>query len=218
MKSIAKYALTTVVAAVLAAPAWAQDTAEGAGASDIIVTARRQEERLQDVPISITVLSQEAISKRNIVSGADLGPYVPSLAIEPAVRSGKEPASRSAASPRKARLRLRWPSISPMSSPRARSAARPRAMAPASARSWTCRTCRCSKGRKARCSAVTPPVATILLVPAKPKDKLEGYVEGSLGNYNLHRVQAVLNAPLGSSVRVRAAVDWNQRDGYLVNH
>ena len=51
-------------------PAYAQGTgSESPAASDadvIIVTARRQEERLQDVPISITVLDQEAVAKRNI--------------------------------------------------------------------------------------------------------------------------------------------------------
>ena len=66
-----------------AAPVMAQDKAaqgaDEASGADIIVTARRVEEKLQDVPISITVLSQEAISKRNIVSGSDLGAYVPSL-------------------------------------------------------------------------------------------------------------------------------------------
>ena len=46
---------------------------------DIIVTARRAEERLQDVPISITVLNQDDIAKRNIYNAGDLGEYVPSL-------------------------------------------------------------------------------------------------------------------------------------------
>ena len=74
----------------LAAPAWAQPatnppasqaTSPSATSNDqeIIVTARRTAERLQDVPISITVLNQDALTKRNIVSTADLGSYVPSL-------------------------------------------------------------------------------------------------------------------------------------------
>src|SRR5689334_3910956 len=63
-------------------PAPAEQTAADAAATgDIIVTARRTEERLQDVPISMTVLNQEQISQRNIVSTADLGSYVPSLQV-----------------------------------------------------------------------------------------------------------------------------------------
>ncbi|MCB2072345.1 MAG: Plug domain-containing protein, partial [Novosphingobium sp.] len=74
-------ALSTVALPGLAAPALAQDSAEIVNENDIIVTARRSEERLQDVPISITVLDQDALAKRNIVSTADLGTYVPSLSV-----------------------------------------------------------------------------------------------------------------------------------------
>ena len=42
--------------------ALAQDSAEASASGDIIVTARRSEERLQDVPISITVLDQDTPS------------------------------------------------------------------------------------------------------------------------------------------------------------
>ena len=58
----------------------------------------------------------------------------------------------------------------------------------------------------------------ILLVPAKPKDRLEGYVEGTYGGYNQRRVEAVLNIPLSDTIKIRAGVDWNQRDGYLKNY
>src|ERR1700761_2574590 len=75
----------------LAAPAFSQTTpAAGAGAeapapgagdlSEIIVTARRVEERLQDVPISISVFTQEQLANRNVVNAEDLAAYTPSLA------------------------------------------------------------------------------------------------------------------------------------------
>src|SRR5690606_29443342 len=57
----------------------------------------------------------------------------------------------------------------------------------------------------------------ILLVPTKPTDRLEGYIEGSLGNYDMHRLQGVLNVPVSDTFRVRAAVDWQEADGYLKN-
>ncbi|MDG2003300.1 MAG: TonB-dependent receptor, partial [Novosphingobium sp.] len=58
----------------------------------------------------------------------------------------------------------------------------------------------------------------ILLVPKKPTDRLEGYVEGSYGRYSQRRFQAVLNAPLSDTFKIRAGVDWNKRDGYLKNN
>src|SRR5689334_13247585 len=58
----------------LAAPLFAQEALD-----EVIVTARRMEERLQDVPISITVLNEQAIQNHNIVNASDLAAYVPSL-------------------------------------------------------------------------------------------------------------------------------------------
>jgi iron complex outermembrane receptor protein len=48
----------------------------------IIVTARRVEERLQDVPISISVVDQERLAKANIVNATDLAKVVPGLSVQ----------------------------------------------------------------------------------------------------------------------------------------
>ncbi len=65
------------------APASSRSARNGAvdrdAATDIIVTARRVEEWLQDVPISITVFNQQQITNRNVVNSTDLAAYTPSL-------------------------------------------------------------------------------------------------------------------------------------------
>ncbi|MBV1691832.1 TonB-dependent receptor [Novosphingobium sp. G106] len=55
-------------------------------------------------------------------------------------------------------------------------------------------------------------------MPQKPTDRLEGWVEGSAGGYNLMRGQMVLNVPLADTFKVRVTVDRNKRDGYVKNH
>jgi iron complex outermembrane receptor protein len=57
----------------------------------------------------------------------------------------------------------------------------------------------------------------VLLVPKRPTDKFEGYVEGSYGNYNMVRIQAVINALLASWARLRIGVDRQTRDGWQHN-
>ena len=78
----------TITAALLAAtalasvPAHAQSSGEdGYAANDIIVTARRREENLQDVPIAISAISQEALQQRQIGTELDLQRTVPGLTI-----------------------------------------------------------------------------------------------------------------------------------------
>ena len=74
------FASVSLIALGMAAPAAAQEAgASGAGSADIIVTARRVEERLQDVPISITVFNQQQLTNRNVVTGEDLARYTPGL-------------------------------------------------------------------------------------------------------------------------------------------
>jgi iron complex outermembrane receptor protein len=77
-KSAVKLALAATTAlGGIAGPALAQDA--GASGGDIVVTARRVEERLQDVPISITVFNQQELSNRNVTNAQDLANYTPSL-------------------------------------------------------------------------------------------------------------------------------------------
>ena len=67
----------------LAVPALAQTAAqrpsESAQVDEIVVTANKREERLKDVPISVTVVSGDQIAKQNINEVTDLSHSVPSL-------------------------------------------------------------------------------------------------------------------------------------------
>ncbi|PKP67051.1 MAG: TonB-dependent receptor, partial [Alphaproteobacteria bacterium HGW-Alphaproteobacteria-9] len=75
--------------ATFAAPAHAQDmAADSASVSEqaeegvIIVTARRREERLIDVPLSITALSGESLEQQGIQDLTQIGQQVPNITLE----------------------------------------------------------------------------------------------------------------------------------------
>ncbi len=74
--------LGTAISLMLPALAQAQTAEpqsgeEVAADSEILVTARRTEERLQDVPVSITAFSQAALNERTITTAYDLSRAVP---------------------------------------------------------------------------------------------------------------------------------------------
>src|SRR3546814_1889240 len=50
---------------------------------EIVVTARRREERLQDVPVSVTAFSSEALQRSNISTAADLTSITPGFTFAP---------------------------------------------------------------------------------------------------------------------------------------
>ncbi|MCB2051974.1 MAG: TonB-dependent receptor, partial [Novosphingobium sp.] len=77
---------SVVAAASVATPALAQD-AEGASSSsgfnEIVVTATKREEKLQDVGLTVSALGSEALENRRIENVEDLAKAVPGLAFAP---------------------------------------------------------------------------------------------------------------------------------------
>ena len=76
------YLLTTVISmSVTPGAVWAQaaNAAAEAAPGEIIVTAQRREQRLQDVGISLTVIGKEAIGNLNINNATDIVRAVPNL-------------------------------------------------------------------------------------------------------------------------------------------
>jgi iron complex outermembrane receptor protein len=222
--SAMRFALVATTALTIAAPAFAQDSSdqtesrEQAGSSnDIIVTARRSEERLQDVPISITVFSQAQLANRNVVSAADLATYTPSLSANTnfggqnstyAIRGFVQENGTA-------------PSVgvyfADVVAPRAASNGLPAGDGAGPGSFFDLQNVQVLKGPQGTLFGRNTTGGAVLLVPQKPTDQLEGYVQGSYGNYDMIRGQAVLNLPLSDTFRVRLGVDRMKRDGYLHN-
>ncbi|QSR17888.1 TonB-dependent siderophore receptor [Novosphingobium sp. KA1] len=218
-------------AAVYAAPAMAQDAAPSApekpqtgrrespvaNPGDIIVTARRTEERLQDVPISITVFNQEQLTNRNVVSAADLATSTPSLSAN--TNFGSQNSS----------FAIRGfvqdlgtaPSVgvyfADVVAPRGASNGLPSGDGAGPGAYFDLQNVQVLKGPQGTLFGRNTTGGAVLLVPQRPTDLFEGYVLGSIGNYDMRRVQAVLNVPLADTFKVRLGVDRMKRDGYLHN-
>lgn len=82
----ASIAQTAIAQDAVTEPAPLEQTADTA-LDEVVVTARRREERLKDVPISAVAISGEQIAKRNIVALDDLGAYTPNFKQTPAIVS-----------------------------------------------------------------------------------------------------------------------------------
>ncbi len=71
-----------LVAVVLALPALAQTTPDEpvrSGVTDIVVTAQRRAENVQDVPIAISAFSSDQLRSQGVSSALELGNFVPNL-------------------------------------------------------------------------------------------------------------------------------------------
>ncbi|MBV1688698.1 TonB-dependent receptor [Novosphingobium sp. G106] len=211
-------AFASVSLLTLTTPALAQ-TADEAGTSsgDIIVTARRVEERLQDVPISISVFNQQQLANRNVTSATDLANYTPSLSSNNnfgednttfAIRGFAQDTGTA-------------PSVGTyfgdVVTPRGASNGQPIGDGASVGDFFDLQNVQVLKGPQGTLFGRNTTGGAVLFVPQKPTDKLEGYVEGGIGNYDQRRIQAVVNLPLADTFRVRLGVDHQVRDGYLKN-
>lgn len=76
--------LTTAsaLAVVLALPAYAQDTDDGAKVDTIVVTAQKREENIQDVPVAVTAFSGDDLKARSVIGFEEIARQVPGLQYE----------------------------------------------------------------------------------------------------------------------------------------
>ena len=80
--------ITVVAVAIVwifaAAPAYTQETPKSVALTEIVVTAQKREESLQNVPLSIVALGSEELTQRGITGvGSLLGGQIPSVRVEP---------------------------------------------------------------------------------------------------------------------------------------
>jgi iron complex outermembrane receptor protein len=210
-------AIPAIAAESPAATPIAGSVSDADSLTEIIVTARRVEERAQDVPISITVFTQQQLTDRNITNVGDLAAYTPSVSVDN--QFGVE---TSAFSIRGFVQALNTtPSVAVYFAdavvPRGGNVAQPAGAGVAPGTFFDLQNLQVLKGPQGTLFGRNTDGGAVLLVPKKPTSQFEGYVEGSYGNYALNSVQAVLNVPLSDSVRVRLAVNHEQRNGYLDN-
>jgi len=223
MKEARLYLLATASvcgALLLPGAASAQDSSKQNASTDenaIIVTARRTDERLQDVPISITVYNQAQLDNRNITNAGDLGAYTPSLST-----NGRFGAENTSFAIRGFTQEVQAaPSVAiyfaEVGSPRSQGGITGgNGAGPGSF--FDLQNVQVLKGPQGTLFGRNTDGGAVLLVPNKPTNRLEGYVEGSYGNYNMRRLQAVFNAPLSDTFRIRLGFDGQKRDGYIHNH
>jgi len=209
----AAFGVLTMPGAAFAAADGAEDQAgEDAASTEIIVTANRREERAQDVPISITAISAEGIRERSVTQLQDLQASVPSLVVGP---NGQ--ASRDVMSPS-----IRGQSASFQGSPAVVVYMNEVPLVSAITLSGQggpgtfvdLQSVQVLAGAQGTLFGRNTTGGAILLTPAKPTDRLEGYIQAGFGNHSMVETEAVVNVPISDKVRLRLVGASRDRDGF----
>jgi iron complex outermembrane receptor protein len=195
----------------------AETPAASASDVEIIVTARRIEERLQDVPISVAVVNQEQLNRANIVGADDLAKIVPGLNVESRYSSETNTFSIRGFSQALRTTSSVGTFFSEVVAPRGGAGAFPGGDGAGPGSLFDLQNVQVLKGPQGTLFGRNTTGGDVLLTPKKPTNRFEGYAELSAGNYGMTRLQGVINAPLTSWARVRLGVDHQVRDGTLNN-
>lgn len=210
-EAVSAIALAT---SLLAAPAIAQDAspddaADASGIGEIVVTAQRREESLQDVPLSITAVSSEQLRAANVTDVTRIEQIAPGVRI---ARSGSDarPAIRGVVTE----------AIGANSDPRigfyvddiyqSRTSQ-------ALAAFVDLERVEVQKGPQGTLYGRNSFGGNIAIFSAVPKDEFGAGLDLLYGNFNRGRIEGFINVPLADDFALRVAGSYERQDGYVKN-
>lgn len=197
------------VAAMAAGP---QDDERATEIEEVVVTAQRREERSQDVPIVITAFTAERLQQLGVVEPQNLQATVPSLV----VGNNGNPARESQS------FTIRGQGASYQASPGVvvymNEVPLPAAlMVPQQGGPGNfvdLENLQVLNGPQGTLFGRNTTGGAVLLVPHKPTDTLEGYVQAQVGNYENKQLEGMVNIPISDKVLLRAVAAYQDREGY----
>ncbi|MGV7120462.1 TonB-dependent receptor [Sphingopyxis sp. 550A] len=206
---VAPLALAAVPAPVLAQDASQADSAAG-GLDEIIVTARRVDERAQQVPIAITAFSQDNLREKGVNNGTDLQNYTPSLSVVGDVARNQETYSIRGMGGSTGQGTGSGPGVVGYFAEVPTSVSGPGSF-------FDLASLQVLKGPQGTLFGRNTTGGAVLLEPMHPKmGVVEGYADLTLGNYDRRSGQGALNIPLvGDKLAIRVAGQFDKRDGYV---
>ena len=209
---------TTAVVGLTRAPMAAAQTDQpaasaGSGLEEIVVTARRREERVQSVPIAITAFTQADIEKKQIREIRGLAQSVPSLSM-----ASSQSDSNGLYS---GQLRLRGlpgTEIYFDDVPIGNADLQPGTGITHGLSEgflFDLDDIEIVKGPQGTLFGKNSVGGLISIKPKKPTDDYEGYLKTTFGNYGDKQVEGAVNIPIiQDKLLVRIAGEMQQRDGY----
>lgn len=168
---------------------------------EVVVVARRSEERLQDVPLSVTGISSQELENRTITTGTDLQKLVPTLNVGVSIFGGTQQFSLRG---------VRTGVVSYLNEVPVNGVLADQML-------WDLSSIQAVSGPQGTLFGKNSTGGAVLFVANRPSDEIGGYVEGRFGSYNLREGTAVVNLPVNDMFALRFGARVTMRDGIVEN-
>ncbi len=180
-----------------------------ASLEEVVVTAQRREERLQDVPLSVMAISGRNLERAGVTRIDDLAKVAPGFSIQPATRgnallvvSMRGQRQNTPNMPYDPSTAVYFAEVVQM---------RPQGL---NAALYDLASVQVLKGPQGTLFGRNTPAGALLITPVAPQSDFGGYAKVTLGNYDLRQFEGALNVPLGDDWRLRLSARRSLRDGY----
>ena len=202
----------SALALAIASPALAQSQSSSDNSiAEIVVTATKREQTLQDVPISVAVTGQQTIERAQVRDLIDLQSVVPSLKVSQFNATGQTNfvirgfGNGNGNDGIESSVGVFIDGVY-----RSRSAAALDDL-PEVERIEVLR------GPQSTLFGKNVSAGAISIVTKKPQYEFGGKIEGTYGNYNAQQLKGTITGPLSDTVAVRVSGSYNKRDGLFTN-
>jgi len=192
----------------------AQERGAAQSLEEVMVTARRTEERLQDIPVAVTALSGDALKARGIQDVSDLTNVVPGLTIT------------DVNSPTTLIVNIRGLGNTNPNTGSDAAVGFYLNEVPINLQNGTnlgmydLENVQVLKGPQGTLFGRNTTGGAILVTTKRPTRDLEGYVQGGGTFFRVgdgYQAEGALNIPIGETFAVRAAMSYQNRDGWVKN-
>ena len=177
------------------------------GLEEIIVTARKREEKLQTVPVAITALTQAKIDQEQVRDVGELAHLVPSLDINSIYRDQGGGSIRGLSGV------VTYFADIPTPPPLGQGGGG--TVTGGIGTYYDLSNVQVLSGPQGTLFGLAATGGAILFEPKHPQNDFEGYAKITLGNYNEHGFEGAINVPIvDDKLLVRFAGQGEQRDGF----
>jgi iron complex outermembrane recepter protein len=183
------------------------------GLEEIIVTARRRDENLQVVPISIAVLNATQLDQQSVLTASDLSRVVPGLSIQ-STGANRADTTFSIRGQGQTFGEAAPGVVSYFSEvPNFGSASTTGSAPPI----FDMQSVQVLKGPQGTLFGKNTTGGAVLFVPQKPTDQFDGYIDSRFGNYGTADVEGAFGGPIvGDKLMFRVSGQSLNRAGYTI--
>lgn len=187
------------------------ESSAGAGTDDIIVTAQKREESIQDVPIAVSAFSKKALDEYKIEGGSELLRAIPNLNFSKTNFASYNFSIRGIGTKALSVTSDPAVAISFNNAPMLRNRLFEQEY-------FDVERVEVLRGPQGTLYGRNATGGVVNMITAKPDfSDFNGSIKGEVGNYDSRRMSGMINIPLGDTFAVRAAGALTKRSGYDFN-